>query len=180
MVVESEFRLTSVDDVSETSQEVSMRISLASPETLRGRAQGLPADPDDWIEHDILPDGATYLKLDGICETIVSADGRSAVCARLGDTDQRSFEANLLNFALSAALTLRGEEPLHATVLDLDGTALALLGPSGAGKSTLAAYLIGQGAQLITDDMLRLTFSHGVAFAHYAPQRLKLVPETAR
>ncbi len=137
-------------------------------------------DRGDWIQHAVLPDGAIYMRLDGIFETLVSADGRSVVCARLSDTDQRSFEANLLNFALSAALTLRGEEPLHATVLDLDGRAIALLGPSGAGKSTLAAYLIGQGATLVTDDMLRLTFSRGLAFAHHGPHRLKLFDEPAR
>jgi hypothetical protein len=180
IVVESEFRLNSIEGVSETSAEASLRFSLASAEHLRRGVPGLPADPDDWIEHAVLADGAVYMKLEGIFEILVSADGRSIVCARLGDADPRSFEANLLNFALSAALTLQGEEPLHATVLDLDGTALALLGPSGAGKSTLAAYLIGQGAELITDDMLRLTFSRGVGFAHCGPHRLKLFDEPAR
>jgi hypothetical protein len=81
---------------------------------------------------------------------------------------------------LSAALTLRGEEPLHATVLDLEGRAVGLLGPSGAGKSTLAAKLIEKGADLITDDMLRLTFADGRAVAHYGPYRLKLLNEPAR
>jgi len=180
IVVESEFRLNSVDDVCETSAEASIRISLASPDSFRRRARGLPADPDDWIQHAVLPDGGVYMKLEGMFETLVSADGRAIACARLGDADARSFEANLLNFALSAALTLRGEEPLHATVLDVDGAALGLLGDSGTGKSTLAAALIGQGAQLITDDMLRLTFADGVAFAHHGPHRLKLFDEPAR
>ena len=179
IVVESEFRLNSVDEVTEANAQASIRISFGS-DTFRQRARGLPADSDDWIQHVVLPDGGVYMKLDGIFETLVSADGSSIVCARLGDADERSFEANLLNFALSAALTLRGEEPLHATVLDLDGVALALLGPSGTGKSTLAAGLIGQGAKLVTDDMLRLTFSHGMSFAHYGPHRLKLFDEPAR
>jgi hypothetical protein len=179
IVVESEFRLNSVDEVTEANAEPSIRISFGSG-TFRQRARGLPADSDDWIQHVVLPDGGVYMKLDGIFETLVSADGSSVVCARLGDADEWSFEANLLNFALSAALTLRGEEPLHATVLDLEGVALALLGPSGAGKSTLAAGLIGQGAKLVTDDMLRLTFSHGMGLAHYGPHRLKLFDEPAR
>lgn len=128
----------------------------------------------------MLADGSVYMKLDGIFETIVSADGSDIACARLGDVDQRTFEANLLNFVLSAALTLRGEEPLHATVLERDGRAFALLGPSGAGKSTLAAFLIARGARLVTDDMLRLTFSNGRAMAHHGPHRLKLFDEQAR
>jgi hypothetical protein len=180
LVVESEFRLNSIDEAPDASARPSIRFSLGSADTFREKARGLPVDEDDWIQHAVLADGAIYMRLDGIFETLVSADGRSVLCARLGDADQRAFEANLLNFALSAALTLRGEEPLHATVLDLDGRALALLGPSGAGKSTLAACLIGQGATLVTDDMLRLTFARGLAFAHHGPHRLKLFDETAR
>lgn len=180
IVVESEFRLNSVDEVPDANEAASIRISFGSPDTFRQKDQGLPADRDDWIEHVVLPDGGVYMKLDGIFETLVAADGRSVVCARLDEADEKSFEANLLNFVLSAALTLRGEEPLHATVLDLDGEAIGLLGPSGAGKSTLAACLIGQGADLITDDMLRLTFADGRGFAHYGPHRLKLFDEPAR
>jgi hypothetical protein len=180
VVVASEFMLNSIDQVPEANAETAIRISFGSADDFRQRGQGRTADPDDWIEHAVLPDGGIYMKVEGVFEALVSADGGSIVCARLGDADTRSFEANLLNFALSAALTLRGEEPLHATVLALDGTALALLGPSGAGKSTLAAYLIGQGAQLITDDMLRLTFAHGTGFAHHGPHRLKLFDEPAR
>ncbi len=180
VVVESEFRLNSIDEVPEANAETTIRISFGSADIFRHSTQGRTADPDDWLQHAVLPDGGVYMKLDGVFEILVSADGGSIVCARPDDADTRSFEANLLNFALSAALTLQGEEPLHATVLDLDGTALALLGPSGAGKSTLAAYLIGQGAELITDDMLRLTLSHGVGFAHCGPHRLKLFDEPAR
>lgn len=157
-----------------------MRLRLAPSGELRGRVGDLKPDPDDWIEHIVLADGAVYMKLDGIFETIVSADGSDVACARLGDADQRTFEANLLNFVLSAALTLRGEEPLHATVLERGGHAFALLGPSGAGKSTLAAFLIAHGARLITDDMLRLTFANGRALAHHGPHRLKLFDEQAR
>jgi hypothetical protein len=140
----------------------------------------LPLNTDDWIWHAVLADGSVYMKLDEVFEALVSADGRSVLCAPPGDIDARSFQANLLNFVLAAALTLQGEEPLHATVLDLEGRALALLGPSGTGKSTLAAFLIAQGATLVTDDMLRLTFSHGRAFAHPGPHRLKLFEEAAR
>ena len=57
---------------------------------------------------------------------------------------------------------------------------MGLLGNSGAGKSTLAAFLISRGANLITDDMLRVTFADGRAFAYRGPQRLKLLDEPAR
>jgi hypothetical protein len=179
LVVESEFRLNSVAAAPQARAEPWIRFCLASPDALANQA-ALPIDSDDWIQHVILPDGAVHMRLDDVFDALVAADGRSVRCARLGDADARSFEANLLNFVLSAALTLRGEEPLHATVLDLGERAIALLGPSGAGKSTLAAHLIGEGATLVTDDMLRLTFQDGTAFAHHGPHRLKLFDEPAR
>lgn len=181
--IDSDFPLSSVGTPSmaiPSGGVEPIRLRLAPSAVLRQRVGVLAADPADWIEHIVLPDGAVYMKLDGIFEAIVSADGSDVACAQLGDADRRTFEANLLNFVLNAALTLRGEEPLHATVLERDGGAFALLGPSGAGKSTLAAFLISRGARLVTDDMLRLTFADGRAFAHHGPHRLKLFDEQAR
>jgi hypothetical protein len=86
------------------------------------------------------------MRVDEVFETIVSASGRRAVCLRLGDADERSFEANLLNFVLSTSLTLRGEEPLHATVVDLGGRVAGLLGPSGV-AGTIVNLSLGDGVQ---------------------------------
>ncbi len=178
IVVECEFPLTSID-AAEPDVEAAVNIGLKSPAYFRARTHGLAADPSDWFFHAILPDGGVYMRVDEVFETIVSPNGRDVVCARLAGVDDRSFEANLLNFVLSTSLTLRGEEPLHATVVDLGGRVVGLLGPSGAGKSTLAAFLIAQGAKLVTDDMLRLTFADGRVLAHSGPQRLKLLDEAA-
>ncbi|CAN5867631.1 hypothetical protein BH11PSE3_BH11PSE3_08070 [soil metagenome] len=180
LAVESAFPLTSLDEVPDAAAPTAIRLVLESPDFFRRRTIGIALDPDDWIQHAVLPDGAVYMKLRGIFETVVAVDGASVMCARQGDVDERSFEANLLNFVMSAALTLRGEEPLHATVLDFEGRVFGLLGSSGAGKSTLAAALVGRGADLITDDMLRLDFVDGQALAHYGPHRLKLLDEPAR
>jgi hypothetical protein len=178
--VESEIPLTSVAECRQPNAPVSTRIVLGTDDYFRARSRDIAMDPDEWIQHVALPDGGLYLRAEGVFETVVSADGRHAVCARLGDTDDRSFEANLLNFVLGASLMLGGEEPLHATVVQLGSRAVGLLGESGAGKSTLAAYLIGQGAELVTDDMLRVTFAGDQTFAHPGPCRLKLFDEAAR
>ncbi|MDP2331899.1 MAG: hypothetical protein Q8M19_14510 [Reyranella sp.] len=180
VVVDSEFRLASIDEAPDRDADAAIRLVLGSPAYFQMKTAGLTRDPGEWFHHAVLPDGDVYIRVDEIFETVVSSDGRHVVCARLAGVDDSSFEANLLNFVLSTSLTLGGEEPLHATVVDLGGHAVGLLGPSGAGKSTLAAFLIGQGAKLITDDMLRLTFSDGRAFAHSGPRRLKLFDETAR
>ena len=56
--------------------------------------------------------------------------------------------------ALVLALALRGTWSLHASAVTLNGRTFAFLGESGQGKSTLAAYLAGNGWQLVADDIL--------------------------
>lgn len=177
LVIESELRLTSVEEVADGDGEPAVTLGFASPDYFRTIAPARATDPDDWVQHAVLGDGSVYMKADGAFETLISADGRTVTCGRLGDIDQRSFEANLLNFVMSASLTLQGEETLHSTVLDVDGHAVGLLGLSGAGKSTLAAFLISRGADLITDDMLRVKFEGGSLLAYAGPYRLKLLDE---
>lgn len=152
----------------------------ADDDFFANRRPAYPVGDEDWLRHAVLADGSVYISDDEVFETVISPDGRRIACARRGDVDQRSFEASLLNFALGASLTLRGEEPLHATVVALSGRAIGLLGSSGAGKSTLAAYLVAEGADLVTDDMLRIAFDGDRAVAHPGPHRLKLFDEPAR
>ena len=139
----------------------------------------IPRDPTDWVQHGILKDGALYMQWGSWFEILVSPDGRRVLCNNLGEIPLESFEAYLTNFAVSAALLQQGEETLHATVVEISGRAIGLLGPSGAGKSTLAAFLINKGGTLVTDDMLRVTFEHNIAFAQPGPPRIKLFRETA-
>lgn len=157
-----------------------VRITIAPEESFRARTAGLDNDPQDWIQHAVLADGTVYLKVGELFEALVSADGSDILCRRLAMADDQSFEANLANFVLAAALTLQGEEPLHATVVELEGRAIGLLGPSGAGKSTLAAFLVARGAELVTDDMLRLAFDGDAVTVFSGPCRLKLFEEEAR
>lgn len=175
LVIESEMPLTSVHEAAGDEGDADMTLRAGSPSYFQAIAPDCPRDPDDWIEHVVLGDGSVYMRSSEVFEAVISADGRTATCRKLGDVEQRAFEANLLNFIVSASLTLRGEETLHATVLEMDGRAVGLLGPSGAGKSTLAAYMISRGADLITDDMLRVGFVEDAMLAYPGPYRLKLL-----
>jgi len=47
----------------------------------------------------------------------------------------------------------RGLLPLHASIVVINGRAVALSGPAAAGKSTLAAILAAQGYQVAADDI---------------------------
>jgi hypothetical protein len=47
----------------------------------------------------------------------------------------------------------RGDVPLHAAVIEVEGEALLIAGPSGAGKTTLAAAFVGAGHRLLSEDL---------------------------
>jgi hypothetical protein len=180
VAVESALRLTSVPPWPDCDVAPAVRISFGTPDFFARKAADLRADCEDWIRHAVLADGSLYIRVNEVFEAVIAPDGRDVVCAPLGEVDERTFEANLANFALSTSLTLQGEECLHATVVEIGGRAIGLLGPSGSGKSTLSAFLLARGAGLVTDDMLRVTFADdGLALAHPGPRRLKLFDDSA-
>jgi hypothetical protein len=177
--VESELALSTVPALAAGDSEPAIRLQLGTADFFTRRTRDVAFVNGDWIQQIVMADGGVYIWVKDVLETIVTPDGRVATCRWMDGVDRHAFEANLLNFVISVSLTLLGEEPLHATVVDLGDRTVGLLGPSGAGKSTLAAYLIGQGADLVTDDMLRLELRDDGARVHAGPYRLKLMPETA-
>jgi len=179
LVVESELALTSVEPCDETLP-ADISIVFGVPAEFERRAAGLRHDAEDVVRYLPLDDGGLYIRIAQAFEAIVEPNGRRVVCARLEGFDERTFEANLANYALSASLTLQGEECLHATVVALGDRAVGLIGPSGDGKSTLAGCLLGRGAALVTDDMLRLVFKGERLLAQPGPYRLKLFEDSAR
>jgi hypothetical protein len=159
--------------------DANVELGLGEADLFRTAREKAPADSNDWIQHAVLDGDTLYVRWGSWFEILVSRDGRRVLCNNLSDMPLESFEAYLTNFAVSAALIQQGEEPLHATVVEIAGRAVGLLGPSGAGKSTLAAFLINQGGSLVTDDMLRVTFEDGAALAQPGPRRIKLFKEPA-
>jgi hypothetical protein len=155
-----------------------IELRIVQPHALR-LPEKLSRDPTDWIQQGVLEDGSLHMRFEDWLELLVSPDGKSVLCCNRSNVAIEAFDAYLTNFAVSAALLQQGEEPLHATVVELSGRAVGLLGPSGAGKSTLAAHLINCGWGFVTDDMLRITFQGKAAFAHQGPGRLKLFSQSA-
>ncbi len=161
LAVESEPRLISAQPWPDGDAAPVVRITFGTADFFEQKAGGLRQDCEDWIRHVVLADGSIYIRVNEVFEAVMTADGRDVVCAPLGDVDERTFEANLTNFAFSTSLTLQGEECLHATVVAVGDRAVGLLGPSGSGKSTLSAFLLARGVTLVTDDMLRVIHTYG-------------------
>jgi hypothetical protein len=67
-----------------------------------------------------------------------------------------------------------GDMVLHASAVEVAGSALAIAGPSGVGKSTLAAALCGAGGRLVSDDTLRVSIADEGADCFRGATRIRL------
>jgi hypothetical protein len=134
---------------------------------------------EDWFDFALLADGSSYVQWRGVGEFLVSRDGRDIACAPAPGAHEESFQVYLLGQAFSFALVKAGCEPLHATVVERNGEALALVGESGQGKSTLAASFLATGMRLLTDDLMLLSPGEPPLFAYPGPPRIKLLPDAA-
>lgn len=77
---------------------------------------------------------------------------------------------------LDVLLTLRGHHVLHASAVDADGGATAIVGQPGRGKSTLAALLAPASRGLVTDDLLRVDLSSRGVVCFRGSSRVRLRP----
>jgi hypothetical protein len=144
------------------------------------REAGLAQSPVDWFFHARLQDGSDYLRWSGLFEFVVSPDGRDIAGRPLTDVPRESFQTYLLGQVLSYALLKLGLEPLHATVVVVDGWSAGLLGTSGYGKSSLAAAFLQAGHRLLTDDLLLIKDGPRGPCAFPGLPRIKLFPEVAQ
>ena len=129
------------------------------------------------IDRAVLHDGSIYLRWPNLFECLVDGRGRRILGRDLSRAGAQALGSYLLGPILSCALLRRGVETLHATVVEVQGGAVAIMGESGHGKSSLAASLVAAGHRLITDDLL--TFKGGL-LAQPGPPRLKLTPQALR
>ena len=99
----------------------------------------------------LFPDNARVLVENGCMVTVEPSPGADL-------TDARS----ILMAPVQAVLWhQRGLLPLHASVVGVNGRAVALAGPSGAGKSTLAAVLAMMGHEVLADDICIIDATNG-------------------
>jgi hypothetical protein len=88
--------------------------------------------------------------------------------------DARQIALLLIGNVLAFLLGVAGETVLHATAVEVSGSAIAILGPPGSGKSTVAAQLCLAGAALVTEDTMRAEAAEGNAYCYRGPGQLRL------
>jgi hypothetical protein len=137
--------------------------------------------PRRWFECKRLRDGSLYLGWSSVCEFLVPAAGTAVACRRRPGFSAETFHSFLLGQVISFPILHLGMEPLHATVVVIDGDAVAFIGDCGYGKSTLAAAFLREGYPLLTDDLLplRRPAAGGRLMVSPGPPRIKLTPESA-
>ena len=99
----------------------------------------------------------SLIEVQGVADFEVSGapNPRLAGCAGLHKRISRSFFRAGVGDSVSSA----GLLPLHASAIVTEGGITAFAGPSGAGKSTTAALLSSLDYELVTDDMLPVSFN---------------------
>jgi hypothetical protein len=165
---------------SQDSALAEIELSRATPESLSFATVGSELQQsEDWYEYSELPDGSIHVRWHGLGEFLVTGNGRRILCHQAPGASFESFQVYLLGQAISFALVRLGFEPLHGTVIVVNGEAIVLLGDSGFGKSTLAASFLNAGGSLLTDDLLILRPAVQRLDAYPGPPRIKLFPDSA-
>ncbi len=124
-------------------------------------------------------DGTALMRLGEHARFLVSG-GREILLNPEATGHMKEVEFFLLGMVAGVVLHQRGDLALHASCVRIDGRAVAITGVSGCGKSTLAALLAAQGHQPLTDDVCRVQFRDGAAFAVPGSPRLRLWPDAAQ
>jgi hypothetical protein len=139
-----------------------------------------PPHAHSWFLHRQLADGSRYVRWTDLFEFLISSDGHRIEYRRLRQGTTESFSVYLLGQVLSFSLLAFGREPLHGTVVAVNGGAIGFLGNCGWGKSTLGAAFLTRGFRVITDDLVVLRKTGAGYQVQAGPARIKLFPRIAR
>lgn len=105
------------------------------------------------------PDG-TY-RFDFATASVTISDGSVIEVDPAPDAPPEVLRHLILGPAVHHVLHQRGRLVLHASTIDVDGSAIAFLGDSGAGKTTTAAAFLLEGHRVLSDDVAAIEFIDG-------------------
>ena len=167
LIISSEIELPELLPCPQDGGEPDVEIRLAPVPA------GLPLAVQATSEAEIA-DNEVLLKIPGVARYLISGGRQIRIEAETG-VGAQEVRLFLLGSALGAIYFQRGYLPLHASVVVINGSAVAFAGDSGAGKSTMAAWLNAAGYPLLCDDVCVVRFAeHEIAMAYPGYPRVKL------
>jgi hypothetical protein len=150
-------------DAADVTIELVSRGSRAAPDPSSDTPWYKSAGPDDGSGVVILrtAEGRYRMRFADGTECLVDPAGRSVEAILPSGTSPADLAIYLTGPVMGFVLRLRGRLALHASVVVLDGEAVAFVGPPGCGKSSIAAALVLRGASLLAEDIAALDFDGG-------------------
>ncbi|PFJ08208.1 aldolase [Bacillus cereus] len=109
--------------------------------------------------------------------TFAIRDGNRISVSPMNEADENEIRIYILGTCMGTILMQRKILPLHGSAVAINGKAYAFIGDSGAGKSTLATAFLSKGYQLLSDDVIPVSFSNDghhvpLVFSAYPQQKL--------
>ena len=151
-----------------TGRRLELQVEAAGEDGLawpaEARQLGILREPGGRVVFTVEADPRTGYLLRGSAygDHLLSADGLRLRC-RPGEAPAPAWQRFLIAQVLPFAAAVNGLEVLHASAVELDGRAIALVGRSGAGKTSLALALCELGASFMADDVLAVELrEHGL------------------
>jgi hypothetical protein len=132
-----------------------------------------------WLAEALDHPDAWTLRYAGICEARLDRRRCIITVHRAPEADPGLIPIFVEGNILAHALAADGLLALHASAVEVDGRALAIIGPSGMGKSTLAALLCAADAGLVSDDVLRVDSGDPGPVCFPGTRALRLRPAAA-
>ncbi len=123
---------------------------------------------------------SAYLHWPGVA-SMWAEDGRTlTVSVEDKNVSPRFLNQFILSEALGMILYQRGFFLLHASAVDIGGSAIVLAGMPGVGKSTTAATLLQRGHTVLSDDMVALDLKREQVLVLPGFDNMKVSPATAK
>jgi hypothetical protein len=103
----------------------------------------------------------------------LTADAHELTCG-FRELDDMGAMRLLLDTVLWSVSLIDGYELLHAGAVSQGDEAIAFVSGTGGGKTSLAAELLRRGAELLSDDVLAMSYEDGHVLVHPAPPVMNL------
>lgn len=117
-----------------------------------------------WLEQSIpnkyfiVKENLCLFKVPGVAIYLIQ-NGNEIFVSPLEGSNEDQVRLYILGTCMGTILMQRKILSLHGSAVAIDGKAYAIVGDSGAGKSTLASAFLSRGYQLLSDDVIPVSFS---------------------